>query len=74
MDAAEFRAMTAQGPAVVMADRDSMLRLLDSVEDLQGRNAFLERQARVACFVAVFSSGWLLWMLGFKALRALGVL
>mgnify|MGYP001273081640 CR=1 FL=1 len=37
MTAAELRALTAQGPAVVMVSRDDMLRLLDTVALLQDR-------------------------------------
>lgn len=35
MTPAELRALTAQGPAVVLASRDDMLRLLDEREALR---------------------------------------
>ena len=36
MTAAELRAITAQGPAVVMCSREDMLKLLDENARLQG--------------------------------------
>jgi hypothetical protein len=37
MTAKELRAITAQGPAVVMVAREDMLRLLDGLEDAKNR-------------------------------------
>ncbi len=60
MNGEELRAITAQGPAVILVDRESMLRLLDENAEHVTRNESLERKNRV---LAAFSVGAVsLWL------------
>lgn len=57
MTADELRAMTAQGPAVIMVQRKDMLKLLDERELL----AAVERDNKRLAFVAILFMSLFLW-------------
>jgi hypothetical protein len=48
MTSDELRALTAQGPAIVMVSRDDMLKLLDELEAERALRIQLERQRNEA--------------------------
>jgi hypothetical protein len=66
MDREELRAITAAGPSVIMADRKSLLGLLDALAAREEELAMLKRQNRVLGISLAFATGMWLWFLIYK--------
>lgn len=61
MNTEEFRAMVAQGPMVVMADRASLLRLMDEREDAIAETTALRRELKITGILAVVLLAAWMW-------------
>jgi hypothetical protein len=60
MDREELRAITAQGPSVILADRESLLRLMDALSEAEKEIARLRRRLTWSRLFAAGAAG--LWV------------